>query len=116
VAKFTGNQFVKIELAEPVTQIDASLSVWYFYGYSQPYAMFCAIAELITGLLIALPKTTWLGALRYFSFALNIAVINWCFTFPFATRLLISALTMASLILIIAARKIYVNLLINKND
>lgn len=111
IAKFTGNQFIKLDLAEYASNMDPVMLVWYFFGYSQPYAMFCAVAELIIGLLIAIPQTTRLGALFYFPFALNIAVIDWCFDFPLPGKLLTVSLVLLSLMLIIADRKRYRELL-----
>ena len=101
-AKFSGSQFIKLELNENINSVEPALLVFYFFGYSQPYAMFCAVAELITGLLIAVPKTTRIGALIYFPFTLNIAVLDWCFGFPLSTKILISSLTLLSLLLYMA--------------
>lgn len=66
-AKFSGHQFIKLELNGSANEIEPALLVFYFFGYSQPYAMFCpAAVELITGLMIAIPKTTRIGVLIYF--------------------------------------------------
>lgn len=113
-AKIFGDQFSKMELNENISNVEPALLVFYFFGYSQPYAFFCATAELITGLLVVIPATTRLGALLCFPFTLNIAVLDWCFGFPLSTKLLITTLTLLSLILIIADRKVYLALLFGK--
>ena len=113
-AKFSGNQFVKLELNESIDNVEPALLVFYFFGYSQTYAMFCAVAELMTGLLTAIPKTSHIGVLIYFPFTLNIAVMDWCFDFPLSTKLLISSLTLLSLLLIIADRKFYMDILVKR--
>jgi uncharacterized membrane protein YphA (DoxX/SURF4 family) len=110
-AKFSGNQFVKLELNENIDNIEPALLVFYFFGYSQTYAKFCAVAELITGLLTAIPRTSHIGVLIYFPFTLNIAVMDWCFDFPLETKLLISSLTLLSFLLIVADWKFYIDIL-----
>jgi hypothetical protein len=105
VAKFSGIQFPKMELHDSISTIDPVVLVFYFYGYSQPYAMFCASAELIVALLVIWPRTYRFGLLCYFAFTLNIAVLDWCFNFVLETKLLISFLCALSLILIIIERK-----------
>jgi uncharacterized membrane protein YphA (DoxX/SURF4 family) len=113
-AKFSGNQFIKLELNENIDNVEPASLVFYFFGYSQTYAMFCAVAELMIGLLIAIPRTTHIGVLIYFPFTLNIAVMDWCFDFPLETKLLISSLTLLSFLLIVADWKFYIAILAKK--
>lgn len=115
-AKFSGSQFIKLELNENIDSVEPALLVFYFFGYSKTYSMFCAVAELLTGLLIAIPKTSRMGALIYFPFTLNIAFIDWCFDFPLSTKLLISSLTFLSFLLIVHDRRFYLDLFLKGNQ
>lgn len=113
-AKFSGNQFVKLDLNENIDHVEPALLVFYFFGYAQTYAMFCAVSELIIGLLTAIPRTSHFGILVYFPFTLNIAVIDWCFNFPIETKLLISSMTFLSFLLILTEWKLYKNFILMK--
>jgi hypothetical protein len=98
--KFAGIQFPKLEIYDAVNTLDPVLLVFYFYGYSQPYAFFCAVCELVVGLLVIIPKTSRFGLLCYFAFTLNIAVLDWCFSFALPAKLLATALCLISFLLI----------------
>jgi hypothetical protein len=111
-AKFSGAQFPKLEIYDAVNTIDPVLLVFYFYGYSQPYAMFCAACELIAALLILVPRTSRFGLPAYFGFTLNIAVMDWCFQFALPAKLLITFLCGLSLLVIILDRKRIIPLMV----
>lgn len=98
--KFLGIQFPRMQINESINYIDPVTLVWYFFGYSQPYMFTVATGELLTGILIALPKTTKIGVLFYFPFALNIAAVNWCFSLPMDVKLLSTFLALGSLYLL----------------
>lgn len=101
VIKFLGIQFPRMYLSDPIDQIDSVTLLWYFFGYSQPYMLTAAVGELVAGILIAVPKTTKIGALFYFPFALNIAVINWCFGLPYDVKTLSTFLALSSFYLVL---------------
>jgi hypothetical protein len=111
-AKFSGAQFPKLQIYDPMNTIDPVLLVFYFYGYSQPYAMFCAVCELLVGIMIMVPRTSRFGLVAYFAFTLNIAVMDWCFEFALPAKLLVTALCFFSFILIVLDRKSILRLII----
>jgi hypothetical protein len=112
-AKFAGIQFPRMEIHDSVSTLNPVVLVFYFYGYSQPYAMFCATMEFIVGMLVILPRTYHFGLLCYFAFTLNIAVLDWCFNFVLETKLLITSLCLLSLVLIIVERKRIIGIVIS---
>lgn len=111
VIKFLGIQFPKMEIDQNLTQIDGVTLVWYFFGYSQLYMLMVASGELLAGMLIAVPKTTKIGVIFYFPFALNIAAVNWCFDLPYDVKILSAFLVLSSFYLLINDWSAYKKLL-----
>lgn len=109
--KFLGIQFPKMEIDQNVNQIDGVTLVWYFFGYSQPYMILVAAGELLAGILIVIPKTTKIGVLLYFPFALNIAAVNWCFGLLYDVKILSTFLTLGSFYLLLNDLPVYKKLL-----
>lgn len=107
ISQFLDMQFPRRPIHDPIDQVDSITLVWYFYGYSQPYRVFIIVSELIVGLLLAIPRTSRIGILFYFPFALNIAVISWSFNQPFAVRVLSTFIAVSSLYLIFKERSTY---------
>jgi hypothetical protein len=100
-----------MQINESINYIDPVTLVWYFFGYSQPYMSTVSTGELLTGVLIALPKTTKIGVLFFFPFALNIAADNWCFSLPLDVKLLSTFLAHGSLYLLVNDINTYKRLL-----
>ncbi len=109
--KFLGIQFPKMEIDQNLNQIDGVSLVWYFFGYSQHYMIVVASGELLTGIRIAVPKTTKIGVLFYFPFALNIAAVNWCFDLPYDVKILSAFLALSSFYLLLNDSSAYKKLL-----
>jgi uncharacterized membrane protein YphA (DoxX/SURF4 family) len=111
VIKFLGIQFPRVYLSENIDKIDSVTLLWYFFGYSQPYILTVATGELLVGTLMAIPKTTRIGVLFYFPFALNIAIVNWYFSLPLDVKILSTFLAISSLYLLVNNLPIYKKLL-----
>ncbi len=110
-AKFADHQFGHFEFDGKVRDLPASDLVWYFYGYSRPYAMFIATGELIAGLLVLIPRTARIGYPIYFMVAINIVVIDWSFGIGISVQILSTALATGALYLMIRERRVYARLL-----
>ncbi|HZG83721.1 hypothetical protein [Paenibacillus sp.] len=79
VAKLTFGQF-----GEPTADLAALRGqgftvAWTFFGYSRTYEIFIGLGEVIAAILIAIPRTSTLGAMIYFPIALNVMAVNYCY-------------------------------------
>ena len=106
-AKFSGMQFSHTNLDGTLRELDSISLVWYFFGYSPVYGLFIAVGQLVAALLTIWNRTYRIGLLIYFSIALNIAVLDWCFHFPLPATLLATILALVSACLIFIERKYY---------
>ncbi|MFC7440449.1 hypothetical protein [Laceyella putida] len=50
---------------------------WAFFGHSRPYELFVGCGEVVSGLLLLIPRTATLGAVVYFPIALNVMFVNY---------------------------------------
>ena len=77
-----------------VTEMPPSDLFWYFYGYSRGYVIFIAIAELLAGVLLFVPRTERLGLLVTAAVLANIVALDFFFEVGhvawFASALLVS--------------------------
>ncbi|QHV99405.1 hypothetical protein [Spirosoma endbachense] len=112
VIQFLDMQYPRRHIHEPIDQVDPVTLVWYFFGYSQPYRLFIALSELVLGMLIIIPNTSRLGVLLYFPFALNIAVMTWCFTHTLPVKVVSTFIAISSFYLIIRELSTYKKLLL----
>ncbi len=106
VVKILGIQLAKIHVHGDIDSIDPVTLVWFFFGYSQVYAKFIAIAELAAGLFILFKRTARLGTLMIFGLGLNITVMDYCFSFP-NVKYLVTVYTLLALALILNDFKFY---------
>ncbi|MBS1982567.1 MAG: DoxX family membrane protein [Bdellovibrionales bacterium] len=53
---------------------------WYFFGYSQGYVVYLGAIEVISGILIIIPRTFRLGALAIAVTATNIAILDFVYS------------------------------------
>ena len=109
--KFAGQQFVRFEIDGAVRDVHPVDLVWYFHGYSRPYAMFIALGELVAGVALIIPRTARIGAPLALGITTNIAVIDWSFGLALPVRLLATSLALGSLYLIVRERRAYLRLL-----
>jgi uncharacterized membrane protein YphA (DoxX/SURF4 family) len=110
-AKFSGNQFAHFELHDRVDEVHPVTLVWYFFGYSRPYAMFIACGELVAAVLVLIPRTARLGYPMYFAIAANITVIDWSFGLPAPATWMATSLLAGSFYLLVRERRAYLRLL-----
>ncbi|MGE0870173.1 MAG: hypothetical protein AB7P03_16530 [Kofleriaceae bacterium] len=111
IAKLAGSQFIQFELDTPMSEVSPVTLVWYFFGYSRPYAMAIAVTELVAGLLVIIPATARIGYPLYLAVAGNVALIDWCFGLPAPATLLATSLVIGAAILIVRHRAAYLALL-----
>ncbi|RAL22682.1 hypothetical protein [Thermoflavimicrobium daqui] len=52
---------------------------WSFFGYSRIYEIFIGLGEVISGILIMIPRTATLGVVCFFPIALNVMMVNYCY-------------------------------------
>jgi hypothetical protein len=116
LAKFSGQQFMHLTISKPVNELAPIELVWYFFGYSKSYGLFIAAAQFTAGLLLLFQKTYRLGLPIYFGIAMNIAVLDWCFSFPVPATLLAISLALTSALLLWLERRRYAVLLSQNED
>lgn len=101
-AKLTGNQFVPpnpLELARSYGDSSPMGLAWTFMGFSAAYCWFTGIAEILAGALLAVRRTTTLGALLACGVMANVVAINFCFDVPvklYSSHLLFMAMFLVS--------------------
>ena len=80
-AKVNGAQFTMLDsqLALPLAEVKPFWFVWYFFGYSDLYKGFIASIEIVGGILLAIPRTSLLGALVLLPPIVNIVVVDLVF-------------------------------------
>jgi uncharacterized membrane protein YphA (DoxX/SURF4 family) len=80
--KLFGGQFVYDEWTITRSTANGPSLVWAFYGFSPVYARFVSLCELIPGIMLLIPRMSFLGAAALFPVALNITVMDFAYDFP----------------------------------
>ena len=77
-AKVNGSQFTILdsELTRPLGSVSGFWLTWYYFGYSPFYATVLALAEIIGGVLLIVPRTSLAAALGLLPIAVNIVLID----------------------------------------
>ncbi len=84
-AKILPMQFAPVPLARlvhPLGYTSPQGLLWIFMGYSEAYGFFGGFAELLGGLLVAVPRLTTLGALISIGALSNVLMLNLCYDVP----------------------------------
>jgi hypothetical protein len=69
--------------------------LWFFMGFSRPYAIFGGLMEAIPGVLLLFERTETIGALGAAAVMMNVAIMNFCYDVPvklYSTHLLVMSL------------------------
>jgi uncharacterized membrane protein YphA (DoxX/SURF4 family) len=69
--------------------------LWFFIGFSRPYAIFGGLMEVIPGVLLLFERTETIGALGAAAVMLEVAVLNFCYDVPvklYSTQLFVMSL------------------------
>jgi len=69
--------------------------LWFFMGFSRPYAIFGGLMEVIPGVLLLFERTETIGALGSAAVMLEVAVLNYCYDVPvklYSTHLFLMSL------------------------
>jgi uncharacterized membrane protein YphA (DoxX/SURF4 family) len=83
------------ELNETYGQSSPMHLLWFFMGFSRPYAIFGGLMEVIPGVLLLFERTETIGALGAAAVMLNVAVMNYCYDVPvklYSTHLFLMSL------------------------
>ena len=81
-SKLLPMQFADVGLArllDPVGHLSPMSLLWTFMGYSRAYSFFGGVAEMLGGLLLAVPRFTTLGALVSVGVMSNVLMLNLCY-------------------------------------
>jgi uncharacterized membrane protein YphA (DoxX/SURF4 family) len=84
MAKIIPTQFPPpslVTLVESIGNLSLSDLLWTWMGASTPYQIFTGCAEMASGILLLLPRTTTLGALIGFADMLQVFVLNMTYDF-----------------------------------
>jgi uncharacterized membrane protein YphA (DoxX/SURF4 family) len=101
-AKILPMQFADIPLArlvDPLGHTTPQGLLWVFMGYSKAYSFFGGLAEMLGGLLLAVPRFTTLGALVSLGTLSNVLMLNLCYDVPrkiFTTHLVLISIFLIS--------------------
>jgi uncharacterized membrane protein YphA (DoxX/SURF4 family) len=82
VVKLFGGQFYYGDWTIDKKTVGGPFLVWAFYGYSPVYARFIALAELVPGIMLLIPRLATVGAAALFAVSLNVTVMDFAFDFP----------------------------------
>jgi uncharacterized membrane protein YphA (DoxX/SURF4 family) len=69
--------------------------LWFFMGFSRPYAIFGGLMEAISGVLLLFERTETIGALGSAAVMLEVMVLNYCYDVPvklYSTHLFVMSL------------------------
>jgi uncharacterized membrane protein YphA (DoxX/SURF4 family) len=83
------------QLNETYGQSSPMHLLWFFMGFSRPYAIFGGLMEVIPGVLLLFERTETIGALGAAGVMLEVAVLNFCYDVPvklYSTHLLVMSL------------------------
>jgi uncharacterized membrane protein YphA (DoxX/SURF4 family) len=70
------------QLNETYGQSSPMHLLWFFMGFSRPYAIFGGLMEVVPGVLLLFERTETIGALGAAAVMLNVAVLNFCYDVP----------------------------------
>jgi hypothetical protein len=70
-----------VTLVEPVGNLSRTDLLWTFIGASTAYQVFTGCAEVLAGILLAVPRTTMLGALICLADMIQVFVLNMAYDF-----------------------------------
>lgn len=83
------------QLNETYGQSSPMHLLWFFMGFSRPYAIFGGLMEAIPGVLLLFERTETIGALGSAAVLLEVAVLNYCYDVPvklYSTHLFVMSL------------------------
>lgn len=66
---------------DKLEKINSPKTVFWFFRHSGAYLWFIGFLQLISGILLIIPKTNLIGALLSFILFINISIINFTFNF-----------------------------------
>ncbi|MFC3884644.1 hypothetical protein ACFOU2_14540 [Bacillus songklensis] len=78
-AKLTMGQFGTPTPEMAAINGEGFVMAWTFFGYSRVYEIFIGLGEVISAILIMIPRTATLGAVCYFPIVVNVMMVNYCF-------------------------------------
>jgi uncharacterized membrane protein YphA (DoxX/SURF4 family) len=70
------------QLNETYGQSSPMHLLWFFVGFSRPYAIFGGLMEVVPGVLLLFERTETIGALGAAAVMLEVAVLNFCYDVP----------------------------------
>jgi uncharacterized membrane protein YphA (DoxX/SURF4 family) len=70
------------ELNETYGQSSPMHLLWFFMGFSRPYAIFGGLMEAVAGVLLLFERTETIGAVGAAAVMLNVAILNFCYDVP----------------------------------
>lgn len=83
------------QLNETYGQSSPMHLLWFFMGFSRPYAIFGGLMEVIPGVLLLFERTETIGALGSAAVMLEVTVLNYCYDVPvklYSTHLFLMSL------------------------
>ena len=77
-AKLNGSQFTVLdsELTKPMGEVSGFWLTWYYFGYSPVYGNGLALLQILSGMLLVVPRTALAGAVLLLPVAANIVLID----------------------------------------
>jgi hypothetical protein len=102
-AKLNGSQFTVLdsELTRPLGEVSGFWLTWYYFGYSTAYGTLIALAQILGGCLLVMPRTSLAGALCLLPVFANIVLIDIFFRIDLGA-MLVAAVVLVILLIVIA--------------
>lgn len=77
-AKINGSQFTVLEseLSRPMGEVSGFWLTWHYFGFSPVYGAFLALVQIVSGVLLLVPRTALLGAVIMLPVVVNILLVD----------------------------------------
>ncbi|MGX7667598.1 hypothetical protein [Flavobacterium pedocola] len=103
-AKIIGTQFTTplITYDTPVGALDGMELVWFYFGYSYPYAVFIALSQITASFFLFFRKTVRLGSVLFLCIMTNIVAVDIAFNVDFDAFIMAIILTCMGLFIFLS--------------
>ena len=115
-AKIIGTQFTTSlsTYDTPIGALSGMDLVWFYYGYSYPYAVFIALSQITAAFLLFFRKTVRLGAILFLCIMVNIIAVDVAFDVDFDAFIMAVILTCMGLFIVLSEFPLLVKYLITE--
>lgn len=115
-AKIIGTQFESspITYDTPIGELNGMDLAWFYFGYSYPFAVFIALSQITSSVLLLFRKTVRLGSILFLCIMVNIIAVDIAFKVDFDALIMAIILLIMGLFLFFSEFKSYIKYFINE--